>query len=93
MADRKYGQVAIERTRVYLNFLLARARGQVKTGARVIRDFVMSHPAYKHDSIIPNEIAYDLVKSIFTYTDQQASESHQNGDVEKSGLGAASGWE
>ena len=93
MADRKYGQAVIEKIRVYLNFLIARAHGQIKTGARVIRDFVMSHPAYKHDSIIPNEVAYDLVKSIFTYTDLQASEFHQNGDGERSGLGAASSWE
>ena len=31
----------------YLSFLSARAKGEVPTGARFIRDFVESHPSYK----------------------------------------------
>jgi hypothetical protein len=30
-----------------LNFLLARAKGEIKTGARLIREMVLSHPEYK----------------------------------------------
>lgn len=45
-----------------LNFLVKRAKGEVKTGARFMRDFVLNHHAYKQDSIVSNEICYDLVK-------------------------------
>lgn len=41
-----------------------RAQGKIKTGARYIRDFVLSHPEYKQDSVVNNKIAYDLVSAI-----------------------------
>lgn len=47
---------------------MARAKGEVKTGARLIREFVLKHPAYKQDSIVSSEIAFDLVKSIMEYS-------------------------
>lgn len=47
---------------------MARAKGEVKTGARLIRDFVMAHPEYKNDSIVPNSISFDLVKAIINYS-------------------------
>ena len=43
----------------------------MKTGARLIRDFVLSHPEYKHDSIVSNSIVYDLVKRIDGYSELQ----------------------
>ena len=49
---------------MFLSFLLERAKGEVKTGAKFIRDFVLNHPAYKHDSIINDKIAYDLMSSV-----------------------------
>ena len=48
----------------YLNFLAMRARGKLPTGARFIRDFVMSHPDYKQDSYVSPETQYDLMKMI-----------------------------
>lgn len=33
--------------RYYLSFLSARAKGEVPTDARFIRDFVLNHPSYK----------------------------------------------
>lgn len=36
-----------------LEFLSDRATGKIPTGATFIRDFVMNHPAYNHDSQIP----------------------------------------
>ncbi len=56
----------LEKARIqhFLDFLLARAKGNIKTGARYIRDFVTAHPDYKHDSIISNEISYDLMSEI-----------------------------
>ena len=44
----------------YLDFIHKRATGEILTGASWMRQFVMNHPAYKHDSIVSDEIAYDL---------------------------------
>lgn len=46
----------------YLDFLLQRAKGTYKTGAKYIRDYVRSHPCYKFDSIVSEKINYDLLK-------------------------------
>jgi Glutamate-cysteine ligase len=35
--------------------------GQIKTMARWIRDFVASHPSYEQDSVVNEQICYDLV--------------------------------
>lgn len=32
------------------------------TGAAYLRQFVQNHPAYKKDSVVSDEITYDLVK-------------------------------
>ena len=34
------------------------------TGANWVREFVMSHPSYKHDSLVCEKICYDLMVSI-----------------------------
>lgn len=47
--------------RRYAMLLEKRACGKVKTTARFVRDFVDAHPAYQHDSVITQEIAYDLM--------------------------------
>jgi len=49
---------------MYLTFLLERAKGEIKTGARFIRDFVLNHKDYKNDSVVSNQISYDLMSSI-----------------------------
>jgi glutamate--cysteine ligase catalytic subunit len=54
----------IKETNTYLDFLTKRARGLIPTGARFIRDFVLNHPLYKRDSVLTQEIAYDLVSMI-----------------------------
>jgi glutamate--cysteine ligase catalytic subunit len=46
----------------YLKFVSKRASGEFKTNARWIRDFVMKHPSYKKDSVVSEEINYDLLK-------------------------------
>jgi glutamate--cysteine ligase catalytic subunit len=45
-----------------ISFLVKRARGEIKTGARYMRDFVLNHPEYQFDSVVNNKICYDLVK-------------------------------
>jgi len=34
------------------------------TPAAWIREFIMTHPGYKHDSMVSEEINYDLVKAV-----------------------------
>ncbi|BAE60885.1 unnamed protein product [Aspergillus oryzae RIB40] len=48
----------------YLDLIWKRANGTLWTGARWIREYVASHPAYKHDSVVSEEICYDLVKAV-----------------------------
>ena len=45
----------------YLSLISKRARGEIDTVARWMRDFATSHPAYKKDSVISREINYDLM--------------------------------
>ncbi|KAJ5111540.1 hypothetical protein N7532_002075 [Penicillium argentinense] len=48
----------------YLDLIRKRADGTLWTGARWIREFVNKHPSYKHDSVVSEEITYDLVKAV-----------------------------
>jgi glutamate--cysteine ligase catalytic subunit len=48
----------------YLDLIRKRADGTLWTGARWIREFVAKHPSYKQDSVVSEEITYDLVKAV-----------------------------
>lgn len=65
---------------IYLDLIRKRADGTLWTGARWIREFVASHPGYKHDSVVSDEICYDLVKAV----DEMTVKEGRNGTV---------GWE
>lgn len=45
----------------YLDVIAGKANGSVKTTASWMRSFVQSHEKYNFDSIVSNEIAYDLI--------------------------------
>lgn len=47
----------------YISFVGKRASGEYITTATWMRNFVMSHPDYKHDSIITHTINYDLLEA------------------------------
>lgn len=47
----------------YLQFIADRASGKIPTPARAIRNFVMKHPSYNHDSKISSTLTYDLLKN------------------------------
>ena len=64
----------------YLDLIRKRADGTLWTGARWIREFVAKHPSYKHDSVVSEEITYDLVKAVEELTAKEG----RNGSV---------GWE
>ncbi|RIA87557.1 glutamate-cysteine ligase-domain-containing protein [Glomus cerebriforme] len=48
----------------YLEFVKKRAKGEIQTTAKWIREFVRSHPKYQEDSVVTQEINYDLMKII-----------------------------
>lgn len=47
-----------------LTCALRRGTGSLQTTASWIRDFVRDHPAYKHDSVVSQEINFDLIHAI-----------------------------
>jgi len=47
----------------YLSFISKRASGELVTPATWIRTFVTQHKDYKHDSVVSDEICYDLVRA------------------------------
>lgn len=46
---------------VYMDFICARASGELLTNAAWMRNFVLSHPDYKQDSVVGPSIATDLM--------------------------------
>jgi len=52
------------RVRKYLDLMRRRANGSLLTTATWMREFVVKHPEYKHDSVISSGINYDLVKAV-----------------------------
>ena len=48
----------------YLNFISRKAKGELWTDAKYVRNFVLNHPKYNKDSILTEEINYDLIKHI-----------------------------
>jgi glutamate--cysteine ligase catalytic subunit len=47
----------------YLDLIRKRANGTYWTAAKWMREFVKEHPAYKKDSVVNDEVTYDLVKA------------------------------
>ena len=52
-----------ELMRTYMDFIQRRASGKLATAAKWMRHKVATHPAYKNDSIVPDEVAYDVVQA------------------------------
>lgn len=50
-----------KRLDAYMQFIEKRACGELVTPATWMRNYVRSHPAYEHDSVVSDEIAYDLM--------------------------------
>jgi hypothetical protein len=64
MQDNVWSEKHIAETNVYLRFLAARAQGKLPTGARFLRDYILAHPAYKQDSIVSDEIIFDISRMV-----------------------------
>ena len=52
----------------YLDLIRKRASGELWTGARWIREFVRGHPKYGKDSVVSDEIQYDLIVTVENIT-------------------------
>ena len=48
----------------YLDLIERRANGSLLTTASWIRNFVRSHAAYKFDSVVSQEINFDLMTAV-----------------------------
>ena len=48
----------------YLDLIRRRADGSLVTAASWIGKFVRSHPSYKFDSVVSQEINYDLLAAV-----------------------------
>mmetsp|Transcript_17107 Transcript_17107/g.52533 ORF Transcript_17107/g.52533 Transcript_17107/m.52533 type:complete len:736 (-) Transcript_17107:2200-4407(-) len=48
----------------YLQFISDRAAGRVLTVAQWMREFVTDHAAYQQDSVVPEEIVFDLTRAM-----------------------------
>ncbi|KAL2264822.1 hypothetical protein VTJ83DRAFT_7332 [Remersonia thermophila] len=56
----------------YLDLIRKRASGELWTAARWIRNFVASHPEYKRDSAVGEEITHDLVGAVVKIAECEA---------------------
>ncbi|KAL1744780.1 glutamate-cysteine ligase-domain-containing protein [Schizophyllum fasciatum] len=57
-------QHEMDRIQNYLTLIRQRSTGQLKTPATWIREFVLNHPKYKKDSVVSEEINYDLMVAV-----------------------------
>ncbi|KAI0744210.1 glutamate-cysteine ligase catalytic subunit [Daedaleopsis nitida] len=53
-----------QRIEEYLDLVRRRTNGSLRTAASWIREFVRSHPAYRFDSVVSQEINYDLMVAV-----------------------------
>lgn len=56
--------VTRSRLLTYLDFISERASGALCTNAAYIRNFIRRHPRYNGDSVVTDEINYDLMKNL-----------------------------
>lgn len=54
-------KVTRQRLTLYLDFISRRSRGELLTPATWMRRYVRNHPSYMGDSVVTDEIAYDLM--------------------------------
>lgn len=69
VATRDYDLAAQETIQKYLKLIEKRANGSLWTTARWCRHFVQHHPRYARDSIVDDEVAYDLLQAVKEITE------------------------
>ena len=58
----------------YLDLIARRASGELLTPAAWMRAFIAAHPSYKKDSVVPPDVAHDLLTRIAHITDGSVKE-------------------
>lgn len=66
----------------YLDLIRKRASGQYWTAAKWIRHFIRGHGEYKGDSVVSEEVTYDLVKAV-----EEITRGEGRGQGGKGGVG------
>lgn len=61
------------RLMLYLDFVSERASGELCTNASYIRKFIREHPSYAGDSVVSQEICYDLITRLNGVTSGEIS--------------------
>jgi glutamate--cysteine ligase catalytic subunit len=56
----------------YLALIRGRANGELWTAAKWLRHFVREHKSYEKDSVVNEEVSYDLVKAVERITINEA---------------------
>nr|AOE43199.1 glutamate-cysteine ligase [Rostrostelium ellipticum] len=69
-----------QRVNRYLSFLSQRASGKLQTMSAWTRNFVQTHPAYQHDSVVSQEIANDLIQRLNSISSGKIQEPTLLGD-------------
>ena len=64
MEFKGYAEDDVNKLREHLKIIRGRASRQYKTPARFTRDFVLAHTDYKHDSVVSEQIARDLLLTL-----------------------------
>jgi len=67
----------------YLTLISRRASGTLMTNAAWIRQFVTTHAEYKHDSVVSEHIAYDLLKRVNAIAKGDVSEPDLFADLRR----------
>lgn len=70
-ATRGYDVQAQQTIDKYLDLIEKRANGTLWTAARWFRHCVQSHPQYKRDSVVDEEVAYDLLQAVKEVTEME----------------------
>eukprot|EP01053_Blabericola_migrator_P002057 Blabericola_migrator_1__2056@NODE_1564_length_4265_cov_755_051453_g1023_i0_p1_GENE_NODE_1564_length_4265_cov_755_051453_g1023_i0NODE_1564_length_4265_cov_755_051453_g1023_i0_p1_ORF_typecomplete_len791_score171_19GCS/PF03074_16/7_5e123GCS2/PF04107_13/11GCS2/PF04107_13/0_015UPF0172/PF03665_13/0_27_NODE_1564_length_4265_cov_755_051453_g1023_i018594231 len=60
--NQRCSRSAVEKYRIYANYVRQKVLGQVWSDAKVIRHIVRSSPLYENDSIISSQLNYDINK-------------------------------
>jgi glutamate--cysteine ligase catalytic subunit len=76
MTLNEWSDMQKSQVRTYLTFIEQRAMGKIPTGARVMRNFVLSHPEYQQDSIVNDKVATDLMEYVLALNESQVKRAN-----------------
>ena len=83
MELQKYNDLHVKQIDHILNFLLARAKGDIPTGAKFIRDIIINNEFYKQDSKLSPSLISILIKQILNlHTNQNFCNCECNTSVD-----------